>query len=339
MRFNHGFNAARGLIVASLLVVLSGCESVSFYTQAALGQVEILRNRQSLRSLLADPNTDDTLKARLAYLLEAREFASEVLKLPKNDSYTSYADVGRPYVVWNVVATPKFDVNPVESCFPIAGCVSYRGYFGLAKAKEYARKLQDDGLDVVVGGVSAYSTLGWFSDPILNTMLARSNPELAGLLFHELAHQQFYKKGDTPFNESFATLVEHEGVRLWLSARGELDELQRYESQQADRERVISMILEERTNLSQAYLAATDQPESELQQIKTAAFAQLRRRYRALNTQVFDRWIKSNLNNASLALFSDYYSRVDYFAGLLADADGDWARFYAVVAQSDTEFD
>lgn len=328
---------------------LAACETVAFYSQATHGQLSLLLKREPITELLADPEQARALKEKLRYLQAARAFASRELALPDNDSYTQYADLKRSHVVWNVVAAPRYSVKPKKHCFPVAGCVTYRGYFAKDDAQAYAKKLEVEGLDVSLGGVSAYSTLGWFADPILNTMLKRPLPDLAGLLFHELAHQQFYKKGDTTFNESFATTVEREGLHRWLASRGEADLLEDVLARRARRDAVVELILDHRNKLGEAYAAVREKKldaeveEKTLQVAKKTGFDALRTAYADLQakgggTKGFDRWIQRDLNNASLALFADYNTRVVEFNELLAGMDGDWQAFYlAVEALADSE--
>src|SRR5690606_34424926 len=202
--------------VPLLLVLLtSGC--ASYYGQLAQGQWQLLRDRQPLERVIADPATDPALQRRLALAGQARDFASARLGLPDNGSYRSYVELDRPFVVWNVFATEEFSVEPRQHCFPIAGCVAYRGYFRLGRARGAAALLAAEGLDTWVAPVDAYSTLGWFDDPLLSSMLRRDDARLAGVIFHELAHQQLYLPGDTAFNESYASFVEQEGLRQWLA--------------------------------------------------------------------------------------------------------------------------
>jgi len=207
----------RFLLLLFLCVPLTGC----YYMQAASGQWEVMRKRQPIAEVIKDSETSPELAARLRLLDEARDFSIEILGLPDNKSYRSYADLERDYVVWNVFAAPEFSLTPKQWCFPVAGCVSYRGYFSKEDALRDSKRLSDDGFDVAVGGVAAYSTLGKFNDPILSTMMRWDDIDLIAVLFHELAHQVVYVKDDSAFNESFATAVEEIGVKLWLETRGE----------------------------------------------------------------------------------------------------------------------
>src|ERR1700728_2152249 len=223
------------LLAAALIgATLPGC-AIGYFTQAAQGQWQLMRARRPIASVLADPTASEQLKARLRVVQDARDFAVSDLGLPDNRSYRSYSDLKRPFVVWNVVAAPEFSVAPLRWCFPFTGCLSYRGYFRERDARKMAAALAARGNDVMVGGVTAYSTLGHFSDPVLNTMMRYGDLELVSTIFHELAHQLIYVREDTVFNESFAVSVEQEGLRRWLAARGRRLELQDYlERERAD---------------------------------------------------------------------------------------------------------
>lgn len=314
-----------------LAVGLNGCSS--YYGQLAVGQLEVLRQRQPVAALIADEAQDANLRQRLEQALQARAFASRALGLPDNDSYHFYADLQRPYVVWNLFATEEFSVSPREHCFPIAGCVAYRGYYRQGAARGAAARLQAERLDTHVAGVEAYSTLGWFDDPLLNTMLRRNDEQLAGLIFHELAHQQLYLPGDTAFSESYASFVEREGLRQWRISRG-LPE----QDQQAQRHyrQLVELLLATRERLNELY--ASQRSESEMRQLKQFEFMRLRQAYRTLRDSQwngdrrFDRWFAQPLNNASLLPFGLYDRWVPAFAALFEQNDRDWQRFHAAVA-------
>jgi predicted aminopeptidase len=230
-----------------LLLLVAGCDTLSYYSQAIGGQVEILHAARPIDDWLADPNTPTPLRSRLELARRIRRFASAELALPENRSYTSYAELGRPYVVWNVFAAPEFSVEPKKECFPFTGCVSYRGFFSEEDARKHARALTAQGYDVHVGGVVAYSTLGWFDDPLLSTFIREPDAQLARLIFHELAHQVVYARDDTAFNESFAVAVEEEGVKRWLDAEGRGAELEAFHAAQARRQKFAAEVKETRT--------------------------------------------------------------------------------------------
>ena len=228
--------------------------------QAIRGQFEVMHSRQPIPEVIADDASPDDLKKRLRIVQEARDFAVDELLLPDNKSYRSYADLGRDYVVWNVIAAPEFSLDPETWCFPVAGCVAYRGYFEEKAARKKAQSLRDDGYDVAVGGVSAYSTLGKFSDPVLNTMMRWSDVQLVSTIFHELAHQKLYIKGDTAFNESFATAVADIGMTRWLDGRDEFAGVDVFHENRALRLSMITLVDASKTELAALYESDLDKP-------------------------------------------------------------------------------
>jgi predicted aminopeptidase len=324
----------RRFLAGAVVVVLSGCSSLSYYSQLASGQWQLLRAREPVAEVIADPSRPQSLREHLVQSQKARTFASEHLHLPDNQSYRLYADIGRPYVVWNVFATQEFSLSPETHCFPIAGCVAYRGYYNQGAARGEAALLKQQGMDVSIGGVEAYSTLGWFNDPIMNSMMNWGDERLATLIFHELAHQRFYVKDDTEFNESFANFVEQEGTRQWRAARG-LAPLS--DSAVAQRDQFTRLILETRQRLEKLYA----QPLSGevMRQAKAAEFERLRSDYRQLRDSQwggdkrYDVWINQPMNNARLLPFGLYDQWVPAFAALYAQQGGDWLKFYAAVEQ------
>jgi predicted aminopeptidase len=315
------------------LLALSGCETLSYYAQAVGGQFELMRKAQPVSEWIADPATPDALRQRLELAQRMRAFASRELKLPDNGSYRSYARLDRPYVVWNVFAAPEFSVTPIESCFPVAGCVDYRGFFARADAERYAAELRAQDLDVFSYGVPAYSTLGWFDDPLLSTFIGYPDWELARLMFHELAHQLVYVKGDTTFNESFAVTVEDEGVRRWLDTEGRGAELAAFREAEARKRAFVGLIEEARARLAHVY-AEPLAPDA-MRAAKRAEFARLAERYAALK----ERWggysgydrLMAEPNNALLASISAYTQLVPAFRRELAAVHGDLGAFYARV--------
>ncbi len=316
--------------------LLGGCATIDYYAQAVSGQVELLRRARSIPEQLADPSLTPALKARLERVLVIRDCASRELGLPENGSYRAYADLGRPFVVWNVFAAPEFSIKPEQSCFPIAGCVTYRGWFSQADAERHAAALRERGFDVYVGGVPAYSTLGWFNDAVLNTFVNYPEPELARLLFHELAHQQFYLGGDTVFNESFAVAVENEGVRRWLRQHGAPGQLQQYEAFQARRREFIALVLGYRARLEALY--ARGPAAGDMRSGKAAEFVAMRADYERLKASPawagfvgYDRFFAQSPNNAHLASVAAYTELVPGFQRLLEEQRGDLPRFYAAV--------
>lgn len=319
-----------GLLAALTAIVLGGC--AGYYLQAAAGQAALMRARQPMERVLADPETPPELRRQLLVVDGALLFARVELGLPASASYRHYADLQRPYVVWNVVAAPEFSLEPREWCYPVAGCTTYRGWFSEVRARESAVALAAKGDDVFVGGVAAYSTLGWFDDPVLNTMLDDDDNAVAGLLFHELAHQRLYVPDDTPFNEGFATLVEEEGTRRWLVSRNDQSGLCRFHLRQSRRAAALAVLAELRAVLAAIY--SGDAPDEERRRQRTVAFDQARAAYAALRAgwtapPWFDGWFAPGLNNARLAALSSYEELVPAFENLLAREGGDLARFYA----------
>lgn len=315
-------------------LALSGCSSVAYYGQLLGGQLDLMQRREPVGAIVNDPGRDPELRRRLAVSQQARDFASTQLALPDNRSYRLYADIRRPYVVWNLFATPEFSLSPQLHCFPIAGCVAYRGYYSQGGARGAEALLRQQGLDTYLGGVEAYSTLGWFDDPILNTMLRWSDERLVAVIFHELAHQQFYLAGDTAFNESFATFVEQQGLRQWHAAQGSTMDAGPSGRQ---REQFVALVLASRARLEQLYASGLD--EDAMRTGKQAEFERLRQAYRSLRDREwggigrYDGWIEAPLNNAKLLPFGLYDRWVPAFAALFAEVQGEWPVFYRRVAE------
>ncbi len=320
-----------GLLAAGLL--LGGC-SLGYYWQAASGQMELLRRRMPVSELLADPSTDPQLRVRLQQVQQMLDFAHAELQLPDNGSYRLYADIDRPYVVWNVFAAPELSLQLRRWCYPVAGCVAYRGYFRQQAARDLADRLSREGNDVLVGGVPAYSTLGRFRDPLLNTMLELSPSRLAGLLFHELAHQRVYLRGDTAFSESFAVVVEQEGVERWLALHG--DERQRELEHLRVRRRSQVQALLESARLRLRAIYAANMDVASKRRLKADTFDSLRAGYQQLRSDwsappFFDAWFGEDLNNASLGALATYEEYLPAFRALLDANDGDFGRFFEQV--------
>ncbi len=319
----------RGLLLSLLLGLVLGCSSLSYYTQAASGGARVLLERQPIDRLLASGDLDPGLTRKLEGILAMRDFATRRLSLPDNKSYRTYVDLGRPYVTWNVVAAPEFSVVPRVWCFPVAGCVSYRGYFKKERAERYADRLAARGWDVSVGGVTAYSTLGWFADPVLNTFVGLPEADLAGLLFHELSHQVVYAPGDTVFNESFATVVEMAGVERWLE-ENEKDEAlwAEYKQRQEDEREVVALLLRYRERLREVYRNAALEPSTQRVQ-KAELFASMRDEYLERERVPWRRFFEGELDNADLASVSAYWLLVDPLERELEACDGELPCFYS----------
>ena len=326
--------AFRLLAAAAGAVLLGGCETLSYYTQAVGGQLAITTHARPLDTVMEDPATSNELRAKLRTALEIREFASRELGLPDDGSYRKYADLGRPFVVWNLFATPEFSTKAVESCFPVTGCVSYRGYFAEADANAYAEKMRSKGHDVQVSGIPAYSTLGWFDDPLLSTFIRYPESELARLVFHELAHHVVYVKGDTVFNESFAVSVERTGVRRWLAAHKHEKDLTVFLTARERQREFISLIDAAKERLDRVYESGL--AEGPMRAAKRAGFDELKREYAALKVSWggfagYDRIIGTAPGNALLASITAYSKFVPGFETMIEASGGDMLRFYAAV--------
>jgi len=323
----HLFLIALGL--AALL--LCGCETLHYYGQAACGQCNILLKRTPISEIAADPEASAILKEKLNYILSVRQFASSELHLPVKDNYLTYVDLKRPYVVWNVFAAPEFSLTPKTWCYPVVGCAAYRGYFAEQDARRFAAALHDRGYDVYVGGVTAYSTLGWFDDPVLSTFLQYSAAQLAGLIFHELAHQVLYVKNDTVFNESFATAVEQEGLRRWQAAARSPQIYDDYLAAYRRQEQFIQLILHYRQTLETLYQSAA--APSVKREAKALIFSELRADFERMKTgqaglSEYTHWFYRDLNNAKISSVAAYHDLVPAFQEMLALNDGDLHRFY-----------
>ncbi len=313
------------------LLTFCGCESARYYGQAIRGQHSILEKRQPISEIMENPDSPEFLRKRLAHILKVRKFAESELRLPVEKNYLTYVELDRPYVVWNVFAAPEFSMTPKTWCYPVVGCAAYRGYFAEKDAEQYANSLNERGYDVYVTGVTAYSTLGWFDDPVLSTFLQYSEIRSAGLIFHELAHRLLYVKGDTVFNESFATAVEQEGIQRWLAVSqapsGYHDYLKQYDRQQA----FVHLVLRYRRMLESAYRSnASDQQKREK---KAALISNLRYEFDRLKSadnglSAYEDWINNSLNNAKISSVSAYHNFVPAFRKLLAQHRGDLTQFY-----------
>jgi predicted aminopeptidase len=325
---------SRGALLL-LALTLSGCSSLGYYVQAARGEWSLMSAARPIDDWLDDPTVSEELKRRLRLARRIRQFASRELAEPENRSYTRYADLHRSAVVWNVFATPELSTRLKSWCYPFFGCASYRGYFDRSDAERLAAELAAQGYDVSVGPVQAYSTLGWLTDPLLNTFINLPDPELARLIFHELAHQVVYVRDDTVFNESFATAVEREGVRRWIQAQGS-DQLRiEWEGIERRRAQFLELVTGARDQLDRVYAAALSDADKRIQ--KRAVFAQLQDRYHALRDgpwggfKGYDAFFAQPLNNAHLAAIGAYFDRVPAFEALMQRTGPDMHAFFREV--------
>jgi len=288
--------------------------------------------REPIAELLSSESTDPELRKKLQTLVDARQYAVEKLELPDNESYNTYAATGRAYVTWNVVAAEEFSLRAKTWCFPVAGCVNYKGYFAEEDAHAYAKQLLEENLDVNVGGATAYSTLGWFDDPVLDTMLRGSDVRFVGILFHELAHQLLYVKDDSNFNEAFASFVEQEGVRIWLRDRNESERIEQYNQGLARSGDFSELLKSGRSKLAALY--RTDVDDEVKRKEKQAIIDGMQSDYQALKESWggyngYDGWFSRDINNARLVSVATYRRLIPAFAAIYLDVDRSLPEFYA----------
>ncbi len=322
------------LLFVALLPLLSGCGGIGYYWQSARGHLSLMSQRKPIADLLASGRLSEKRERQLRQALAIRRFAVEQLGLPDNGSYKSFVELGRPYVVWNVVAAPRYSLTPLRWCFPIVGCVSYRGYYHERDARAFAATIDPNKFDIMVGGSRAYSTLGWFDDPLTSPMVDRGEILLAEVVFHELAHQVLYFRNDTAFNEAFASTVGEQGVRRWLR-QTRPDALPRYETWLKRKNQFVALLNETAAKLRRLYASKVD--EASMARRKQSIFDDLRRRYETLRDEQwngykgYDGWFREPPNNARLASIAVYRDRIPDFSRWLDACDGDFERFYAVI--------
>jgi len=326
------------LALASFLAMLqAACASPAYYLQAISGQLKLMNARQHVAVLLSDPLTSPDLSAQLEKAGQIIQYAESTLGLPANDSYTSYVEIGGSALVWNVVATGKFSLTAREWCFPVAGCVPYRGYFKQKKAEDFAAKLKKKGMDVFVSPAPAYSSLGWFRDPLFSTMFAGSDLRLAAYLFHELAHQRLYVKGDGLFNESYASFVEQASMQSWLESNQQYDELHQWQQYQSAKQNFTALIGEVRGKLE--FLYRSGNSEVVMRQQKTEILNDLRQAFERTKTvqwqdkNYFPDWFDKPVNNARLALYNTYEGSQCAFERLLDQSGGNIQKFHRLADQ------
>jgi predicted aminopeptidase len=327
-RLRHLLWLVVGLLLAGALIA---CSDLDYYLHTAGGHLQVMAERKPIPDLLTDQATPADLRKKLKEIAWIRHFASDRLNLPDNGSYQSYVELDRPYVLWNVVATPEFSLDALEWCFPFAGCVQYRGYFNLEKAGQFAAALQDEGYDTIVSGVPAYSTLSWFDDPALSTFSNWPTTSIARLLFHELAHQKLYVQDDSAFNESFATAVELAGVELWLERFGSEKDKMEHKRQLKREDQFVKLIAGTRDKLSTLYSGTLSVAEK--REAKSEVFAELRRSYDRVKMSWdgysgYDRWFRE-LNNAKFASLNTYHRWVPAFKRVMAQENNSFTAFFS----------
>ena len=330
--FKAGGRAGVRLLALLGAGLLGGCTTLGYYAQSVRGQMDLLCRAEPIERLLTDPATAPDLARQLRKVGALRSFAAEHLALPGDGSYRDYVEVDREALVWAVVATGEFSLEPREWCFPVVGCASYRGYFRRATAERYAGGLRDQGLDVAVEPVPAYSTLGWFDDPVPSTVIHWADDRLAGLIFHELAHQRLYLPGDTAFNEAYATVVEEQGVARWLALRPDAEVEHAYRLRRERERRFLDLLESARARLRTLYRGPA--PAAAKRSAKAEVFARLRADYAALkarwgNYPGYEWWFARPLNNAHLAAVATYHRRVPALRRLFAESQADFGRFHA----------
>lgn len=313
------------------ILLLQSCGTMGFYGQGIAGQFEILRKSRANHVVIEDKATSQAVREKLILCKELCEFAKNELNLPGDDAYHKYADLGRKHVVYVVQASPEFSLEPKAWRYPIVGELDYRGYFDEEAARKYADKLESEGYDVHLGGTDAYSTLGFFHDPVLNTFIDYSETDFADLIFHELTHRRFFRSGETTFNESLANAVAEEGVRRWLASKGNQGDLANYEKRLVKRREFYSEI--ERTRALLEKLYASSSPEAEMRARKADLMAELKQRAAALQKrwggQALKEWISKDITNAHLLVFVTYHEQIPKFQKLLAECGGDFESFFA----------
>ena len=333
--------AAGTLLIAGCAVFGTGIdrftEGVGYYWQTVSGHLSILQRAQPVGELLAQDGLDARTRERLELAKRIRRFAVTDLGLPDNGSYTRFADLKQPFVTWGVVSAPELSLRLTQWCFPVAGCVTYRGYYSLEAAENYAAKLQSQGLDVQINGVPAYSTLGWLDDPLLSTFINYPDAEVARLVFHELSHQVVYVSGDSMFNESFASTVEQLGVERWLELNGTPQQRLAYRQQQLRRDGFLALLGRYRDQLAAVYAAPTSDDEKRAG--KQRVFQALKDEYQQMRHGPwagfagYDRWFRRPLGNAHLGSVATYTTWVPVFRQLFAESGEDFRRFYVRVGE------
>ena len=321
------------ILFLTSIILLTGCNSMSYYSQAIKGHLDLVSREQPIDVLLESEQTDPALKAKLRTALEARAFATAEIGLLDNDSYKTYADLQRPYAVWNVIAAPKYSVQADKWCYFIVGCLSYRGYFAKEEALRHADELKAQGKDVMVSGAAAYSTLGWMDDPLLNTIVNRSESSMIGIIFHELAHQVIYIDGDTAFNEAFAMAVEYEGLRRWYSSKNNVAAYDAYRNKKNQQAMIYQKLQAVRSELDIIYQQSL--ADDVKQQRKQAVFTELKLWYQQWRIEHsydgFDNWMQQDLNNAHLVLIATYQELVPDFEAVLSSVKGNMQAYYDII--------
>ncbi|MEZ5305251.1 MAG: aminopeptidase [Verrucomicrobiales bacterium] len=331
-----GPGIARALALLAAAGLAGGCSTAAYYGQAIGGQAQIVLGKRDAAEVIAERGAaeGDALAGQLRLAAEIVAFAESEMGLAAKGSYADYIDLGRPHIVWSVVAAPEFSTEPKEWWYPFLGSLSYRGFFSEARAERFAAKLRARGLDVWVAGIDAYSTLGWFDDPLLNTFIDYPEHDLVALICHELSHQRLYVPGDTDFNEAFAVAVEREAQRRWVATRGSGGEADVFRRRERRRAELRAALFAARDDLAALYARAEADawPAEKTRAAKAGRLDALRTEYRRLalrHSRTGNAPLADDLNNALLGSLATYYDLVPAFENLLAQCGGDLDAFYA----------
>jgi predicted aminopeptidase len=322
---------SRTILLGISLLLLPACSTTQYYLQGASGHLSLMSQRQPISELLAGDSLSEKRRQQIEQVLSIRKFAQEKLKLPKNNSYSSFVELKREAISWNVIATPRYSMKPIQTCFPLVGCVSYLVYFTKKRAQIAAEKHKKLGHDTHIIASPAYSTLGLFDDPVVSTMFKGGISSTAEVVFHELAHQKLYRKNNSAFNEAFASTIGEEGTRLWLK-ENHPEQLKSYDAHIKKRWQFFNLIINTSKELSNWY--ASKRPDAEAEAGKQKIFKRLDHRYQQLKQswggdRRFDRWFKKNpVNNAKLAVIGVYYQQVPEFKRQLKAYNYDFDKFY-----------
>ena len=318
-----------------LVTMLNGCSTIGYYSQAVSGHLSLMMSAEPVDDILSDTSTPMDLRGKLTVAQQAREFAGQRLALPVGEAFSDYVDLDRPWVVVNLVAVPEFSLEPHRWCYPVLGCQAYRGYYSLADARAEESQFRNKGFDTFIGGVTAYSTLGWFDDPLHTGFTRLAEDRMVALMFHELAHRVVYIADDTAFNESFATAVELEGLRLWLSDQGKPGQFGEALDRLARRNQTLSLVEDFSARLDVLYAQQDVLPDQQLRNRKAAIYQELALAYQELSAEWSEPGpfgpVPVSLNNANLALFRQYNQHVPAFRQMLRNAGYDFADFYKAV--------
>ena len=334
------FPALRAIALSASVLYLAACASPAYYSQAISGHLKLMNQREDISTMLASDSTDPEVARKLSLSVEIREFGVKNLYLPDNDSYSQFVRTGQDAVSWNVIAAPEFSLKPKQWCFIVSGCVPYRGYFKEEAAGKFAATLKRDGFDTTVSPAVAYSTLGWFDDPLLDTMLQYRDEQLAAYIFHELAHQQLYIKGDTAFNEAYASFIEEMGIRLWLKSHGQTEAITEWRQRGTAALQFNELLRKTRDKLGELY--SSDLPEPRMREDKSEIFDSLQEAYTLLSTEqwngksYYSSLLSRGLNNANLALINSYQGGVCAFTSLYQATGENMVRFQKLAAEKAT---